>query len=287
MVQFQCLETLHKMGVTLTNKTRLQLLDECGLASKQRLDRLRDDCALCHFVGDNLDIKIRPTIIQSDHQLRDCHFYAVIVVFSNISRELIAMKRQENESFSRPPRTIRPQPEQILLSERERELLLKSYGYELLKLMSNNCEAFGWVKDILPNHYPHEWSTFTSKKTDICSQPLIFKDEKSLDQCIDIIDATSAENKEYLLKSEELTGFANTPYYGDQLTRVRLQSAKLLRAMADDPILAYDHLGPFVITLWHMKQDFLEVSIRVIRYIIYYVYVFSITIVHQIVYAQY
>lgn len=259
---FQCLETLHKMGVTLTNKTRLKLLDECGLASKQRLERLRNDCGLCHFVGDNMDIKIRPTIVQSDHQVKDCHFYAIIVVFSNISNKLIEMKRLETEGPNNSERrTSSPEPEQILLSPDEREDLLKSYGHQLLKLMANNCEAFSWMKDIIPSHYPHQWDEFTSQKTRICSQPLIYKDEKALDQCIDILDSTSSENKEYLLKGEQMTGFSTLPYHGDQLTRVRLQSAKLLRAQADDPILAFDHIGPFLITLWHMKQDFLEVRI--------------------------
>ena len=51
------------------------------------------------------------------------------------------------------------------------------------------------------------------------------------------------------------------PFYGDQLTRVRLQGAKELRALAPEPHRRFEDVGPFVCTLWHTKQDFLHVCI--------------------------
>jgi hypothetical protein len=46
---------------------------------------------------------------------------------------------------------------------------------------------------------------------------------------------------------------------GDQLTRGRLEEAKLLRALATSPKRRFDDLQPFVVELWHVQQDFLEV----------------------------
>ena len=51
------------------------------------------------------------------------------------------------------------------------------------------------------------------------------------------------------------------PFFGDQLTRVRLQGAKQLRTLSRDRVKRFDDIGPFVITLWHNKQDFLHVRI--------------------------
>ncbi|XP_048250775.1 uncharacterized protein LOC124126864 [Haliotis rufescens] len=48
------------------------------------------------------------------------------------------------------------------------------------------------------------------------------------------------------------------PVGGDQLTRVRLEGAKSLRALFPTPAKRFDDLGPFVIEWWHNKQDFLE-----------------------------
>ena len=49
------------------------------------------------------------------------------------------------------------------------------------------------------------------------------------------------------------------PFFGDQLTRVRLQGAKSLRIMAPTPEGRFADVGPIVCTLWYAKQDFLEV----------------------------
>ena len=48
---------------------------------------------------------------------------------------------------------------------------------------------------------------------------------------------------------------------GDQLTRVRLQEAKNLRNIAVTPKRRFEDLNPFVVEMWHNKQDLLEVSI--------------------------
>ena len=48
---------------------------------------------------------------------------------------------------------------------------------------------------------------------------------------------------------------------GDQLTRVRLQEAKNLRNIAVTPKRRFEDLNPFVVEMWHNKQDLLEVSL--------------------------
>lgn len=47
---------------------------------------------------------------------------------------------------------------------------------------------------------------------------------------------------------------------GYQLTRVCLEEAKQLRSLSTTPKKRFDNVHPFVIELWHTKQDFLEVS---------------------------
>ena len=54
----------------------------------------------------------------------------------------------------------------------------------------------------------------------------------------------------------------SVPFYGDQLTRVRLQGAKQLRTHGQSRRERFDDVGPILCTLWHMKQDFLHVCIK-------------------------
>ena len=50
-----------------------------------------------------------------------------------------------------------------------------------------------------------------------------------------------------------------TPVGGDQLTRVRLQGAKDLRARSLTAKDRLEHLNPIVVEMFHTLQDFLEV----------------------------
>lgn len=46
---------------------------------------------------------------------------------------------------------------------------------------------------------------------------------------------------------------------GDQLTRVRLDGVKHLRAHAPDPQGRFEHLHPVVCEMWHNQVDLTEV----------------------------
>ena len=50
------------------------------------------------------------------------------------------------------------------------------------------------------------------------------------------------------------------PVGGDQLTKVRLQGAKALRAGALTDEDRFDHLHPVIVEMFHTLQDLLEVS---------------------------
>ena len=65
--------------------------------------------------------------------------------------------------------------------------------------------------------------------------------------------------KQCLSGSEDLLQKFKVPVGGDQLTRVRLEEAKNLRTLATTPKKRFHDLHPFVIELWHVKQDYLEV----------------------------
>ena len=58
----------------------------------------------------------------------------------------------------------------------------------------------------------------------------------------------------------ELDGL-KVPVGGDQLTRVRLQGAKALRAGALTPEDRFEHLEPVIVEMFHTQQDLLEVSV--------------------------
>lgn len=58
--------------------------------------------------------------------------------------------------------------------------------------------------------------------------------------------------------SEDILHKYRVPVGGDQLTRVRFEESKNLRTLATTPAKRFEDLHPFVIELWHTKQDYLE-----------------------------
>ncbi|XP_052080780.1 uncharacterized protein LOC127718769 [Mytilus californianus] len=105
------------------------------------------------------------------------------------------------------------------------------------------------------------YSEYMSKKQEVFSLPIIFKNESKNEDCLDIMDAYERQlteiftlahgNTDMLQKHGAVLG-------GDQLTRERLQNVKNIRFLALTPEGRFEHLNPIVIEHWHVKQDLLS-----------------------------
>ena len=71
----------------------------------------------------------------------------------------------------------------------------------------------------------------------------------------------------YCSGDEYRAGKVTVTVGGDQLTRVRLESAKRLRAGAHSSTERFEHLNPIVEELFHVQQDLLEVIYIIWHYI--------------------
>ncbi|KAL4236167.1 hypothetical protein ACF0H5_004553 [Mactra antiquata] len=120
---------------------------------------------------------------------------------------------------------------------------------------------FKWMSSVVPSHIYHPYQKQMSEQTQIFQLPIQMKNEAKHEDCVDILDGyedvlTEIFNQAF--GSDELLKKNKVVVGGDQLTRVRFEEAKLLRALATSPKKRFDDLQPFVVELWHVKQDFLE-----------------------------
>ena len=81
MLCFQCFLTCNKLGLCLSPTSKTRLLDECGTLVTKRIQSKLQTCSLCNLVGDNCDIRITPNHQAIDHQVRDCHYFGVLLFF--------------------------------------------------------------------------------------------------------------------------------------------------------------------------------------------------------------
>ncbi|KAH3708428.1 hypothetical protein DPMN_067878 [Dreissena polymorpha] len=80
--------------------------------------------------------------------------------------------------------------------------------------------------------------------------PFILKNDAKHEYCIDILDQYEQVLGEVYMKAFDVGLFA------------LLEEAKHLRSLATSPEKRFEDLHPFMIELWHIKQEFFEVLIN-------------------------
>lgn len=144
---------MNKLGVTLSPTSKITLLDECAIQNKQTIIKALKTCPLCNLVGDNCDIRIHTRHQASDHQVQDCHYFAILLFFSRIVQTVL------NQSIKHPVTSATDlQPEKFLITTAsERMLLLQSYKVLLGRRLAKYIPALEWMASVLPDHIPHRY----------------------------------------------------------------------------------------------------------------------------------
>ena len=88
---FQCIIRLNKLGTCLSPTSRLNIIDTCATVQNNvAISKIRD-CCLCNLEGNNCDLRIGTRHQASDHQIKDCHYYATLLIFSRLSTEAYSL----------------------------------------------------------------------------------------------------------------------------------------------------------------------------------------------------
>ncbi|XP_069124032.1 uncharacterized protein [Argopecten irradians] len=244
---------LNQMGLVLSHERRLKFQDSVNESSNKLLvDHLKKN-PLIKITGDNLDIYVKTSQINTERRNQDLHLFTSNIIFSRLARI---------DMDNKPPRTDVNNigAEKILLSDDQKDQLLDAYGILVGRIMCR-LPALTFMKPHIPSHIPHQNAKKMSEKSTVLPLPIQFKNESKREDCLGIMD--SYENTLVKLYTD---AFGNTdilrqvkvPIGGDQLTRVRLQESKNLRTLSVSPERRFDDLHPIVFEMWHNKQDFLE-----------------------------
>ena len=185
--------TTNKLGITLSPSSKTNLLNECCDEINKEIIKKMSACCLCNLVGDNCDIRITPNHQALDHQVKDCHYFATLLIFSRMAEQLSHM--------STLPPQINPDNfnlQNLLLTDVERQTLFQSYKVLIGRLLAKNIPAFRWLDKILPHHIPHTHSDIMGRKSHILPLKIILKNEAKYEDCVHILDETEALMHAYL-----------------------------------------------------------------------------------------
>ncbi|CAC5418716.1 unnamed protein product [Mytilus coruscus] len=145
-------------------------------------------------------------------------------------------------------------------AQRRRCLIQNALKVILSRVIVNYCESFNWMKPIIPKHIQHPLQEVMSQKSSIHWLPIMLKNEAKYADCVQIMASYEDHLSTWYRKAGRGGDLDNlqVPVGGDQLTRVRLQGAKSLRAGAFTAEDRLEHLTPIVVEMFHTLQDFLE-----------------------------
>ncbi|XP_061170356.1 uncharacterized protein LOC133179673 [Saccostrea echinata] len=250
------MQRLNKVHITMSDSSKRNLIKELGGALEENL--IKDICSGKNgkFNGDNLDIRVNTNDIRMTNKDKHYHFFASNFVMDRVIPEICAVPEAPAEFTPNVDIDIN----NFFLSDTEVTVYKDSLKVLLGRVMAENIPAFEWFSKVIPGHIPHLYQEEMAKPSIIHPLPLSLNNECSYEGCLKILqEYTEWINKWYRKagRASELEGL-QVPVGGDQLTRVRFQGAKALRAGCHTIQERMEQLNPIIIELFHTLQDFLQ-----------------------------
>lgn len=184
------------MGLSLSNSGKGKLLEQCASQGQLTISEVVQSGKLISFVGDNLDMRIKPRIMTSEKQTKDIHFYMSKVVVSRISAKLKQMDKTS------APVSEAEKIENYVNNEDELEKLQYSYEVIISRILADHFPSCKFMRKLYPAHIPHELSSEMKEKSESYTSGISFFDEKKLEDCVCILDETTHKLGDYLQNGE-------------------------------------------------------------------------------------
>ncbi|XP_052216225.1 uncharacterized protein LOC127868952 [Dreissena polymorpha] len=246
------LTKLNTVHLTLTEHSKRNLINLYGEEAEERILKAVSAGNDGKLNGDNLDIRVQTNDVRLSSKDKDYHFFASDFTIDRVNLTGLSKVTPSKENINLSVKDFVPSQEEYTYFTDSLKLLI---ARDLLKL-----NGFKWMKGVVPLHIPHDFEEDMAKKSKIFVLPVSLNNESSYQDCIHIMD----EYEQYINRWYSKTGRGaelsalRVPVGGDQLTRVRLEGAKSLRAGAHTTSERFDHLDPVIIEMFHTLQDYLE-----------------------------
>ena len=245
------------------------------------------------FVLDNIDWTERVHDVRQDSQNKSVHAVATSIVFDRVpSSELPDDGPQRNLELS----NVR---ELVAMSESEISSIRHRYRILLANILFEHFPDFKMFEQFMTSKTDCVYSQQTSLRLEVVTMPILMKDEKKYNECVDVLDQLEewthqiysaaglcvipippgnpdppslgnhsrpdqpASHVPPAISDDDPLSGVKVPCFGDQLTRVRLAGAKDLRRGCHTAKERLDHLYPFSIVDWHTKRSFLKVQYHI------------------------
>ena len=190
----QLIDRMHKLGVTYSSRSKLNILDEMGKnADNTIIAALKTKAGkMVKITGDNCDFKVRTSQQTTESHHQDNHWFVSNLILPRICSEDICDIKPNVTTLSYAD--VIPSPD-------DTKILQNSYKILIGRLFAERFENFKWMSSIIPSHIPHPYSIQMSRKSSVFSLPIMFCNEAKYDDCMKIMDNYEREIADYYIKA--------------------------------------------------------------------------------------
>ncbi|CAC5399352.1 unnamed protein product [Mytilus coruscus] len=186
-----------------------------------------------------------------ENKNKDYHFFASDITFDRVKVSHLSNSTPIGNTETVALKEMIPSLEEDALYKNALKVILS-------RVIVNYCESFNWMKPIIPKHIQHPLQEVMSHKSSIHWLQIMLKNEAMYAVCVQIMASYEDHLSTWYRKAGrggDLDNF-QVPVSGNQLTRVRLQGAKSLRAGAFTAEYRLEQLTPIVVEMFRTLQDF-------------------------------
>lgn len=247
----QVYDRLNTLGMSLSYNSSLNLIKDCNVAVHRKLCKAIVERKQVSIVGDNINMKVGVRDERIGHSSKMLNYFGCAIHVNDFPF------LQDVPSCARPTPTCF-EPLTFVIDDDELDALANDYAHMMMKVAAEHINVFSFLGDHLEPFLTDDYTKLLTKKTEVLPLPVMPRDENKLEDVVQILKGLeSVLQAAYKDSNMDITGL-RIPTGGDQLTRERFTSGKLLLLAAEEESERFSHLSPIVSQLFHLAMNYLQ-----------------------------
>jgi len=250
-------DRLNAQGISLSYVSALNIEREMKVAVKKELiTAIKQDSTL-RLIGDNVNVRVGVKDERSKNHGKMLNYFGNVALINNFpfTKSMSLHPQSMNRNLS---------VQLFLLTPDDISELKKDYASILMNTAVEYFTFFQCLRDILPKYLEDSFSSQLTHKTKVIPISILPLDEQKGEHAVEILRYYEKLIVDLFTSAGISVENKNIHVGGDQLSRDRFTSAKLMVIGSPTPVDRLEHIGNFTFEFFHLQMNLLQVSYDVL-----------------------